>query len=103
MVRAINLAKELVERVSTDKSVSKDTKKWVIDTFAHEELPRTTMAFYMLFFMAHWKATSGIENTFNIWKKYLASELKKYVFHLSRRAVYTDYAAGACCATLSRQ
>ncbi len=79
MVRVAAIAQELVQKVSSDKSFSSNTRKWVKETFDHEELPRTTMAFHVLFFFAHWKATSGVENTFNIWKKYLANELKKYV------------------------
>lgn len=79
MFRAAAIAQELVDKVSNDKKISPTTRTWVKETFQHEELPRTTMAFHMLFFCAHWKATSGVENTFNIWKKYLATQLKKYI------------------------
>jgi hypothetical protein len=73
------MASELLDAIAEDRLLSDETKKWVRENFAHEELSRTTMAFHVLFFMAHWKATSGVENTFNIWKKYAASELKKCV------------------------
>jgi hypothetical protein len=77
MLRATECAAKLLEHVKLSKLIPSDTKKWVKETFASEELPRTTMAFHILFFMAHWKATSGMENTFNIWKKYQGNTLRK--------------------------
>jgi hypothetical protein len=75
--RAAECAANLIEHVNRSKLIPPDTRSWVKETFASEELPRTTMAFHILFFMAHWKATSGLENTFNIWKKFQGKTLKK--------------------------
>jgi hypothetical protein len=77
MLRATECATKLLDHVRASKLIPKDTKTWVRETFASEELPRTTMAFHILFFMAHWKATSGMENTFNIWKKFQGKMLRK--------------------------
>jgi hypothetical protein len=77
MLRAAECATNLIEHVKHSKLIPTDTKEWVRETFASEELPRTSMAFHILFFMAHWKATSGMENTFNIWKKFQGRMLKK--------------------------
>ena len=63
--------------VAVDKKMPATTRKWVNDTFAIGELSRTAMAFHVLVFCCHWSATSGMENTFNIWKKYQGAALKR--------------------------
>ncbi len=66
-----------MKTVAGDKKMPATTRKWVFDNFAISELIRTAMAFHVLVFTCHWAATSGMENTFNIWKKYLGAVLKR--------------------------
>jgi hypothetical protein len=35
------------------------------------------MAFHVLVFFCHWAATSGMENSFNVWKKFQGAKLKR--------------------------
>ncbi len=63
--------------VAGDRKMPATTRKWVNDTFANGELIRTAMAFHINVFCCHWAATSGMENTFNIWKKYQGAALKR--------------------------
>ena len=53
------------------------TLTWVCDTFDPSELLRSVMAFHVNFFVASWLASSGMENTFNIWKKFNKSRIKR--------------------------
>lgn len=80
---AIRRAQELVKKCSAHLPKSASTSKtWVKDTFGSiEELFKNVMALHVAVFTCSWQATSGVENVFNVFKKFKKGLLKRSVLY----------------------
>jgi hypothetical protein len=79
---AIRRAQELVNTCRTLPKSAATSKKWVNETFGSEvELLKSVMALHMAIFTCSWRATSGVENVFNVFKKYKKGLLKRSVLY----------------------
>ena len=79
--KAVKLCKELIVEAQTLPPSAATTKKWATDTFADIMQTRTVMAFHNFVMTLSWRATSCVENVFNIWKKFQSATLKRSLLH----------------------
>jgi hypothetical protein len=79
----IRRAQELVDKCNRHLPKSADTsKKWVQETFGSmDDLFKNVMALHVAIFTCSWRATSGVENVFNVFKKYKKGNLKRSLLH----------------------
>jgi hypothetical protein len=77
---AIRRAQELVDAAKKLPKSAIASKKWLDETFGTtDDLLKTVMAFHVTIFTSSWRATSGMENIFNVFKKYNKAELKRSI------------------------
>jgi hypothetical protein len=79
--KAVRLCKELAAEAGKLPVSAATAKKWAIDNFADSMMTRTVMAFHIFVMTLSWRATSCVENVFNIWKKFQSATLKRSVLH----------------------
>jgi hypothetical protein len=79
--KAVRLCKELAAEAGALPVSAATAKKWAIDNFADSMMTRTVMAFHIFVMTLSWRATSCVENVFNIWKKFQSATLKRSVLH----------------------
>jgi hypothetical protein len=79
----IRRAQELVDKCNRHLPKSADTsKKWVQETFGSmDDLFKNVMALHVAIFTCSWRATSGVENVFNVFKKYKKGNLKRSLLY----------------------
>ena len=75
-LKAERLATELALLAGSVANMSVEAKKWFKSTFVGPGVMKHTMASHVLCFTASCKATSGIENIFNQWKRVSGRSLK---------------------------
>ncbi len=79
---AIRRANELVEKCNALPKSAATSKKWVQETFGSmDELFKNVMALHVAVFTCSWQATSGVENVFNVFKKFRKGLLKRSVLY----------------------
>jgi hypothetical protein len=79
---AIRRARELVEKCNALPKSAASSKKWVKETFGSmDELFKNVMALHVAVFTCRWQATSGVENVFNVFKKFRKGLLKRSVLY----------------------
>ncbi len=79
---AIRRAQNLVEKCAHLPKTASTSKTWVKDTFGSiEELFKNVMALHAAVFTCSWQATSGVENVFNVFKKFKKGLLKRSVLY----------------------
>jgi len=79
--KATRLARELVLSVQSLPTSAKPTKDWASESFMDAALTRSAMAFHKCVVTLSLDANSGLENSFNILKKYQGAALKRSVLH----------------------
>ncbi len=79
---ALQLIKELLSEVAELPKSAEKAKNWANDSFRNPaDVLKTVMAFHKFFFTSSWRATSGLENWFNIFKKFKGGELKRAMLY----------------------